>query len=102
MQMLTGGQIRREYEIIQEALNTISLNEKFVADTDPGVIISETLEQLERSLSSIRTWYNKKAADRNAIAVPVKKELQKIISIASKGIGELDNSEPEDTNRTIG
>jgi len=101
MQELTGGQIRKEYLIIQEALKQIPINEKFLKETDPSIVIADVMEQIDKSLGTIRTWYNKKARNRNEIVKPVQKELQEIISYASQAIKDLNNSEPEDINRKV-
>ena len=100
--LATGSEIRREYEIIQEALH-----EKFLQASDPSITIQQYLEKMENALSSIRRIYNAKARERADISDEVLNQVQKIM-IASfavkKDLKKVKRglAEPEDNNRSIG
>lgn len=104
MRELSGSDIRREFNKIQEAL--AQMDEKFVKADDPSLSVINFIERVSNSLAVVKNLYSKEAGDRNKIIGPVLQQANNIamacndikISLQKIGSGQED---PEDTNKTV-
>lgn len=100
---IKASEIRREYDILQEAL----LNEKFVKEDDPSIVVQKFMLAAENELSHMRKVYNDRARDRNDIVDPALKGIRDLVAAAKKAYQMLrrhktGTTAPEDNNRSVG
>lgn len=104
MKNITRFQIRKDWQELNEAI--ARMDEKFIKQDDPSMSVMNFIEQVSKSLTSIKSKYTQSADDRNRIIQPVLDDLKTIearcaelraslIKIAS---GEED---PEDVNKGV-
>lgn len=100
MRELSGADMRREYNLVMEALT-----EKFVAGDDPSVVVGDFLEKASMCLSSIRESYNRKAGDREQTIQPVLSEVSKLSGYIEELVSDLKqhmaSGSPEDNNKSV-
>lgn len=99
---LTGEDIRREYNLVMNALS-----EKFVKENDATMAVGEFLEDASLSISTIQSLYNGHANNREMIIQPVLRELKDLRDFVDRAEGLLKKhvngrAEPEDNNTEVG
>lgn len=100
----SGLDMRREMELFAEETQKMNMDEKFVKDSDPSLVIAYVMEKIGGAASKIESLFNSNAQNRNAIVGQVRDELRLIVGIANEAMDKLAQAErsPEDTNKTIG
>ena len=102
MKQLTGADMRREYNLITQALK-----ETFVKDDDASIVLNEFMEKVDVTMSTMRGYYNKGSADRESIIKPCLELLASLENAIAQAKSQLNKhvdgeTEPEDDNRDIG
>jgi len=92
-----------------ELMNKMSrqITEKFVKSDDPTVVVGKYIEEVEKSMSAIKSQYRENSANRNLIVGKVLEHLRSIMEDTTdlRNIlkGHQDGTrDPEDNNTTTG
>lgn len=98
---LSGSEIRREFNLLNEAIQ--QMDEKFIKGGDPSMMILHFIESIDKSMSAIKYLYNQNAQDRNKIVNPVLDEVGEIEKTCAefKSVLAVQDDGPEDVNKTI-
>lgn len=95
----TGTQMRSELQFVMEALR---VQEQFIKESDPSIVIGKVIEQIGIHLSSLQSLYNSDAADRNKIVSESLNHVKGMMSILQEAEANLSApSSPEDNNRSV-
>lgn len=95
----TGNQMRQELQFVMEALR---LQEQFIKDEDPTIVIGKVIEGIGLHLSNLQAAYKKGSDDRNSIVSASLSEIDSMMSILQDAKSALSSpSSPEDNDRSI-